>query len=226
MRVLVAEDEKKVAALIQGGLEQDGFVATVCHDGEEAYRRATTEPFDAIVLDVMLPGRDGLSIVRHLRAARHRMPVLLLTALADVTHRIEGLNAGADDYMWKPFSSLELVARLRALLRRPYDLKSNLLTHGDLTVNLITREVRRGAERLALSPREYALLTFLLSFPDRVLTRTEIGRQVWGYQLDPEANVVDVAVQRLRRKIDEGTTASRIQTVRGVGYLLARAGNG
>ena len=223
MRVLIAEDEPKVAALIQAGLEQDGFVATVCYDGHQAYDRATAESFAALVLDVMLPGCDGLSIVRRLRAAYHRTPVLLLTARADVAHRVEGLNAGADDYMWKPFSSLELAARLRALLRRPYDLTANILACGDLTVDLITREVRRGSRRLALTPREYALLTFLLSCPDQVLTRVEIGQHVWGYQLDPGANVVDVAVQRLRQKVDEGAAGSLIQTVRGVGYRLAPA---
>jgi DNA-binding response OmpR family regulator len=204
-------------------LAENGFAVTVCHGGDEAHRRATTEDFSALVLDVMLPGCSGIEIVRRLRAANHRTPVVLLTALGDVNHRIEGLNAGADDYMWKPFSTLELVARLRALLRRPYDLKSHLLTHGDLTVDLISREARRGSRPLALTPREFSLLEFLLSCPDQVVTRTEIGRRVWGYQLDPDANVIDMAVQRLRRKIDLGASASLIQTVRGVGYSLARA---
>lgn len=223
MRVLIAEDEPKVAALIQAGLEQEGFTAIACHDGHQAYHRATAEAFAALILDVMLPGCDGLSIVRRLRAAHHRTPVLLLTARADVAHRIEGLDAGADDYMWKPFSSLELVARLRALLRRPYDLNANVLAYGELKVDRVTREVRRGSRRLSLTPREYALLTFLLSCPDQVLTRTEIGQHVWGYQIDPGANVVDVAVQRLRQKIDDGAGESMIETVRGVGYRLAPA---
>jgi len=220
MRVLVVEDETKVAALIQSGLEQDGFSVELCADGDAAYVRAASGDFAAIILDIMLPGQDGLGILRRLRAARHTVPVVLLTARGDVEDRVEGLNLGADDYLGKPFSLTELVARLRAVLRRRSGLTVHVLAYADLSLNLITREVRRGPRVLELSPREFSLLEFLLANPDRVVTRTEISQQVWGYQLDPGTNVVDVAVQRLRRKLETAGSAPLIQTVRGVGYLL------
>ena len=220
MRVLVVEDEKKVAALVKGGLAEHGIAAEVCHHGDEGLKRAATEAFDGLVLDIMLPGRDGLSILRKLRAEGHDVPVVLLTARGDVDERVEGLKLGADDYLAKPFAITELVARLRAVWRRRAGVTSNVLTYGEVVMNLATREVRRGERILRLSPREFAVLECLLRGPEKVVTRTELSQQVWGYQFDPGTNVVDVAVQRLRGKLDDGFPQGLIQTVRGVGYLL------
>lgn len=222
MRVLVIEDEKKVAAFVQSGLVQQGIHAEICHHGDEGLRRATSERFDALVLDIMLPGRDGLSIVRKLRAEGHDVPVVLLTARGDVDERVEGLDLGADDYLPKPFAMSELVARLRAVWRRRSGVTSNLLTYADVVMNLATREVRRGEQRITLTPQEFSLLECLLRLPEKVITRTELCQQVWGYQFDPGTNVVEVAVQRLRRKLDQGFEQPLVQTVRGVGYLLLK----
>jgi DNA-binding response OmpR family regulator len=220
MRVLVVEDEKKVAALVRAGLEEQGHAVEVCHDGDAGWLRASGERFDAVVLDIMVPGRDGLSLLRKLRAEKHTVPVLLLSARGDVRERVEGLEAGADDYLPKPFAMSELVARLRSITRRHSGVTLNLLTHADLVLNLTSREVRRGGEAIVLSPREFSLLETLMRTPGKVVTRTELIQQVWGYQFDPGTNVVDVAVQRLRRRIDEGRTVKLIQTVRGMGYSL------
>ena len=220
MRILVVEDEKKVASLVRNGLVEQGFVAEVCHNGDEALRLLTGEDFDGVVLDIMLPGRDGLSIVRKLRADRNAVPILLLTARGDMDERVEGLDLGADDYLAKPFAMAELVARLRAVCRRRVGATSNVLTHGDLTMNLGSREVRRAERVLQLTPREFALLECLLRQPEKVVTRTQLSQQVWGYQFDPGTNVVDVAVQRLRRKLDEGFPSPLVHTARGVGYSL------
>lgn len=220
MHVLVAEDEKKVASLIQGGLSQHGILAEVCHHGDEAFGRVTTQPFDALVLDIMLPGRDGLSILRKLRMEGYTVPVLLLTARSDLEERVEGLNLGADDYLAKPFAMVELVARLRAIWRRRSGITSNVLAHGDVVMNVTTREVRRAGRFVQLTPREFAVLECLLKMPGKVVTRTQLSQQVWGYQFDPGTNVVDVALQRLRRKLDEDCPQPFIQTVRGVGYML------
>jgi len=220
MRVLVVEDEKKVAALVKGGLAEHGIVAEVCHDGDEGLRRAASEAFDALVLDIMLPGRDGLSILRKLRTEGRDVPVVLLTARGDVNERVEGLNLGADDYLAKPFAIAELVARLRAVWRRRAGVTANVLNCGPVVMNLGNREVRRGERSLLLTPREFAVLECLLRSAEKVVTRTELAQQVWGYQFDPGTNVVDVAVQRLRAKLDGGCPVALIHTVRGVGYLL------
>jgi two-component system, OmpR family, response regulator len=220
MNILVAEDEKKVASLIQDGLSQHGIIAEVCHDGDEAYRRASSQPFDGLILDIMLPGRDGLSILRKLRAEGHNLPILLLTARGDLEERVEGLNLGADDYLAKPFAMVELVARLRAIQRRRAGVSSNVLAHADVVMNVGTREVRRGEKNLLLTPREFGLLECLLRMPGKVVTRTQLSQQVWGYQFDPGTNVVDVAVKRLRSKLDDGFSEPFIHTLRGVGYLL------
>lgn len=222
MHVLVVEDEKKVAALVSSGLAEQGFSAEVCHHGDEALALAA-KSYDAIVLDIMLPGRDGLSILRHLRAARNTVPVLLLTARGDVNERVEGLNLGADDYLAKPFSVEELIARLRSIWRRSSGEGLSLLACADLSLNLHTREATRGDRKIELTAREFALLEFLLRSPGRVLTRTQICEHVWNYHFDPGTNLVDVAVQRLRRKIDDGHPVKLLQTVRGVGYALKDA---
>lgn len=220
MRVLVVEDEQKVASLIKGGLEQAGFDVVVTHDGESAGKLATSSGFDAMILDIMIPGRDGLSVLRKLRSEHHTIPVLLLTARGDTNERIEGLNLGADDYLSKPFSVLELVARLNAVLRRRTGVGLSVMTCGDLALNLTSREVKRGGKRIDLTPREYALLEYLLRAPGKVVTRVEISQSVWGHQFDPGTNFVEVAVQRLRRKVDGPFTTGLIQTVRGVGYSI------
>lgn len=220
MRILVVEDEKKVAALIHAGLQEQGFQVEECHDGDRAVERAMHEPFDAVIMDIMLPGRDGLSILRKLREARHAVPVVLLTARGDLNERVEGLNLGADDYLPKPFSMTELVARLNAVLRRRSGLGLNIQAYADLTMNLATREVRRGERTIDLTTREFALLECLLRTPGRVVSRVELSQLVWGHQFDAGTNFVDVAVQRLRRKIDDPFPRKLIQTHRGIGYAL------
>lgn len=220
MRVLVVEDEKKIASFISKGLAETGFNPFVCHRGDDALHLATTERFDAIVLDVMLPGRDGLSVLRRLREQHNTVPVVLLTARDGLSERVEGLNLGADDYLAKPFSMEELIARVRAVHRRRSGEGLNLQRYEDLTLNLITHEVSRSGHAIDLTAREYALLEYLMRSPGRVLTRTQLCEQVWDYHFDPGTNVVDVCIQRLRRKLDDGHDVKLIQTVRGVGYTL------
>jgi two-component system copper resistance phosphate regulon response regulator CusR len=221
MRILVVEDEKKVAAFLEAGLQEQGFAVDCCHDGDHALALAGSRPYDALVLDIMIPGRDGLSVLRRLRTDKNSVPVILLTARSDVSERIEGLETGADDYLTKPFSMQELVARLRAVLRRR-DGGGGLViqTCGDLSLNPSSREVKRGTQRIELTPREFALLEVLLRNPGRAVTRVEISQAVWSQQFDSGTNVVDVAIQRLRRKIDDPFPTKLIQTVRGLGYSL------
>jgi two-component system, OmpR family, response regulator len=220
MRILIAEDEKKIAAFVRKGLLEVGFNPVVCHRGDDALHLASTERFDAVVLDVMLPGRDGLSILRQLREQRNRVPVILLTAREGLSERVEGLNLGADDYITKPFSIEELIARLRAVWRRLSGEGLTLLQLADLTLNLTTREVRRAGAKVELTVREFALLEYLMRSPGRVHTRTQLCEHVWDYHFDPGTNVVDVGIQRLRRKIDDGHAVPLVHTVRGVGYTL------
>jgi len=220
MRILVVEDEKKIASLIRKGLVEVGFNPLVCGRGDDALHLATTERFDAIVLDIMLPGRDGLSVLRQLREERNAVPVILLTARDGLAERVEGLNLGADDYLTKPFSIEELVARLRAVRRRVSGEGLSVLQCEDLTLNLITRDVSRAGRKIELTVREFALLEYLMRSPGRVLTRTQLCEQVWDYHFDPGTNVVDVCIQRVRRKLDDGHAVKLVQTVRGVGYTL------
>ena len=220
MRILVVEDERKVASLIESGLRERGFTVDVCHDGDTASLRLATETFDAAIMDIMLPGRDGLSVLRKLRAEKNTLPVVLLTARGDLNERVEGLELGADDYLPKPFSMIELVARLKAVLRRRTGVGLTVQQFADLTVNTATREVRRGDVRIELTAREFALLECLLRTPGRALTRVEISQSVWGHQFDAGTNFVDVAVQRLRRKLDDPFARKLIQTVRGLGYAI------
>ncbi len=223
MKVLVVEDERKIAALVRKALEAAGFIVDVTGHGDEGFTLATTRPYDALVLDVMVPGRDGLSTLRQLRAGGNNVPVLLLTARGSVNERVEGLNLGADDYLPKPFYTEELVARLHALLRRRAGSAGSLLEAGDLSVNLLTREVRRGGEPVELTAREFALLTCLLRSPGRVFTRAQLCEQVWNYHHDPGTNLVDVYVQRVRKKIQDDTEQPLLETVRGVGYRFVKA---
>jgi DNA-binding response OmpR family regulator len=222
VKVLVVEDEKKIASFIRKGLEERGFVVDVSERGDEGYTLATTRSYDALVLDIMLPGRDGLSILRSLREQKLAVPVILLTARGELSERVEGLNLGADDYLTKPFFLDELVARLHAVTRRRSGDQLSILQAGDLTVNLLTREATRGAEKVELTTREFALLTYLMRSPGRVFTRTQICEHVWNYHHDPGTNLVDVYVQRVRKKIGEEPGRPLIETVRGVGYRFSK----
>ncbi|MBL9139080.1 MAG: response regulator transcription factor [Verrucomicrobiales bacterium] len=220
MKVLVVEDEKKIASLIRKDLEARGFVVDVAHRGDEGFTLASTQPYDVIVLDIMLPGRDGLSILRGLRERGMDVPVLLLTARSELNERLEGLNLGADDYLTKPFYIEELGARILALGRRASGIARSLLQVADLTVNLINREVTRGGRKLELTNREFVLLERLMRSPGRVFTRSQILEQAWDSDFDPGTNLVDVYVQRLRKKVDSETDVRLIETVRGVGYRI------
>ena len=218
MKILVLEDDKKLAGLIRMGLEAQGFTVDFCTDGDDAYALATTHTYDALVLDIMVPGRDGLSILRNLRDQRRAVPVVLVTARGALNERLEGLNLGADDYLTKPFYVDELIARLHAVTRRAAGNALTLLQHGAVTVNLVTRETRRCGELVELTAREFALLTYLLRSPGQTFTRAQICEHVWNYHFDPGTNLVDVYVQRLRRKLEADGDPSLIETVRGVGY--------
>lgn len=220
MKILVIEDEKKIASFIRKGLEAQGFVVDVAHRGDDGYALAVSHPYDAVVLDIMLPGRDGLSILRSLRERKMTVPVILLTARGELNERLEGLNLGADDYLTKPFFVEELIARLQAVARRTAGKPQSLLEADDLTVNLLTREVTRGGRRIELTAREFALLEQLMRAPGRVFTRVQICEQVWSYDFDPGTNIVDVYVQRLRKKVDGDAPVKLIETIRGVGYRL------
>lgn len=218
VKVLLVEDDSKIASFVCKGLEAQGFVVDALRDGDEGCEAALERPYDVILLDIMVPGRDGLSILRQIREHQIRTPVILITARGSLQERVEGLNLGADDYLPKPFYMDELVARIHALLRRAGGDSSSLLKAGDLTVNLLTREVRRGTQSVELSAREYALLTCLMRAPGRVFTRTQLQERVWNYHHDPGTNLVDVYVQRVRRKIADSFESPLIETLRGVGY--------
>jgi DNA-binding response OmpR family regulator len=223
MRVLVVEDHRNTAAFVRKALQAEGFAVDVCRNGDDALAAAMATPFDAIVLDIMLPGRDGLSVLRQLRARRNTTPVLLLSARGEVNERIEGLNAGADDYLPKPFVVAELIARLRALGRRGSEAKSPVLHVADLVLDTVTHEARRGDKPVELTAREYRLLEFLLRSAGRICTRMAILEKVWDYDFDPGSNVVDVYIGRLREKLDDDFEPKLLHTVRGVGYVLKEA---
>jgi len=220
MRVLVVEDEKKTASFIRKALQAEGFAVDLCHNGEDALATATTTPFDGIVLDIMLPGRDGLSVLRQLRQHHNTTPVLLLSARGEVNERVEGLNAGADDYLPKPFALVELIARVRALGRRATENKSTVLRVADLALDTVTHQAQRGGKVFELTAREYRLLEFLLRSPGRICGRMAILEKVWDYDFDPGTNLVDVYIKRLREKIDDGFDLKLLHTVRGIGYVL------
>jgi DNA-binding response OmpR family regulator len=221
MRVLVVEDDQKIATFVTGGLRQSGFAVDHGADGEAGLELAMTAPYDAAVVDLMLPKRDGLSLIEELRRRRINTPVLILSAKRSVDDRVKGLQTGGDDYLTKPFAFAELLARVQALIRRASGaVESTSLTVGDLSVDLLTREVRRGGERIELQPREFSLLEYLMRNAGRVVSKTMILEHVWDYRFDPQTNVVDVLICRLRNKIDRDGTEKRIQTIRGVGYVL------
>jgi heavy metal response regulator len=221
MRVLLVEDEPKIADFIRRGLTEDGHAVDVAGDGEEALDWPSVADFDVIILDVMLPVRDGLDVCRTLRRRGLQTPVLMLTARDAIDDRVRGLDSGADDYLVKPFAFAELLARIRALVRRPAALQGARLEAGDLALDTATRLVTRASRAVALTTKEYAILEYLMRHPNQVLTRTMIAEHVWNYDFDSESNVIDVHIRNLRRKIDDGFPEKLIQTVRGAGYRIA-----
>ena len=223
MRILVVEDEKKTASFIRKALQAEGFAVDVCGNDEDALAAVAATPFDALLLDIMLPGRDGLGVLSQLRERGNKIPVLLLSARGEVNERVAGLNAGADDYLPKPFVIAELVARVRALARRGGETKSTVLQLANLALDTVTHEARRGETKIELTVREYRLLEFLLRNPNRICGRMSIIEKVWDYDFDPGTNLVDVYVRRLREKIDDGFEAKLLHTVRGIGYVLKEA---
>ena len=221
MKILVVEDDIKLGGFVRKGLEAQGFIVDLCDNGDDGFTLATTRSYDAMVLDIMLPGRDGLSILRNLREQRSNVPVMLCTARSALNERLDGLNTGADDYLVKPFYIEELVARLHALIRRTSGQKNNLLQHANITANLLTREVRCGAKLVELTAREFALLTYLMRSPGRTFTRAQICEHVWNYHFDPGTNLVDVYIQHLRKKLASDSGPPIIETVRSVGYRIS-----
>jgi two-component system OmpR family response regulator len=222
VRLLVVEDDAKIASFVVKGLRQEGFAVDHAADGETGWALAAATPYDAAIVDVMLPGLDGLELVRRLRAARGDLPVLFLSARTSVDDRVRGLRAGGDDYLTKPFAYAELSARIQALLRRASRApEATRLTVGDVALDLLAREVTVAGRGVELQPREFALLEYLLRHPGRPVTKTMILEHVWDYQFDPRTNVVDVLMSRLRSKIDR--EKSRIETLRGVGYVFRGA---
>ena len=222
MRVLVVEDDRKVGSFIQQGLVQEGHAVDLLHDGSDAGEQALTIDYDVVVLDLMLPGRSGFQILRDIRARKPSLPVLMLTAKASMEERVAGLDAGADDYMTKPFALAELSARLRALLRRGAP-RESVLRVADLEMDTIRRKVRRGGTTISLTAKEYALLEFLMEHADRPLPKALIIEHVWDIHFDSISNVVEVHINALRSKIDRGFDVPLIRTVRGVGYVLTDA---
>jgi two-component system OmpR family response regulator len=222
MRILVVEDDSKIASFVVKGLKQNGFAVDHCLDGEEGLACAETVDYDVVVVDLMLPKVDGLSLIGRLRAGGKRTPVLILSAKATVDDRVRGLQAGGDDYLTKPFAFSELLARIQALIRRAsHAPEPTRLTVGDLMLDLLSREVQRAGEKIELQPREFALLEYMMRHPNRPVTKTMILEHIFDYSFDPQTNVVDVLVHRLRSKVDK--QRAMIHTVRGVGYVLRPA---
>jgi len=221
MRVLVVEDDAKIAAFITIGLKQAGFVVDQVADGAAGLALALTEPYAVGVIDLMLPQLDGLGLIEEVRRRQVNTPMLILSAKRSVDDRVKGLQTGGDDYLTKPFAFAELLARVQALIRRASGVtEPTRLKVGDLTLDLLTREVTRARERLELQPREFALLEYLMRNAGRVISKTLILSHVWDYHFDPQTNVVDVLVSRLRSKVDKDHSEKYIQTLRGVGYVL------
>jgi two-component system OmpR family response regulator len=223
MRILVIEDDPSVGEFVCGGLREAGHSVDYADNGKDGLFLATTESYDAMVVDRMLPGVDGLSIVRTLRASENDTPVIILSALGQVDDRVKGLQAGGDDYLTKPFAFSELAARLQALARRPRGgagVPETTLTVGPLEMDLLRREVRRDGQLIELQPRDFQLLEYLMRHAGQVVTRTMLLENVWDYHFDPQTNVIDVHISRLRAKVDKGYEQALIQTVRGAGYKI------
>jgi two-component system, OmpR family, response regulator len=222
MRILLVEDDREVASYLLKGLSESGHRVHLAENGRDGLDRATHDSFDAMVIDRMLPGSDGLSIIASMRAARIQTPVLVLSALGDVEDRVKGLRAGCDDYLSKPFAFAELLARLEALTRRGN--AETRLAVADLEMDLLTRRVTRGSREIDLLPREFRLLEYLMRHAGHIVTRTMLLEKVWDHHFDPQTNVIDVHVSRLRQKLDKGFATPLLHTVRGAGYSLRPAG--
>lgn len=222
MNILYVEDEAKIAHFVHTGLKEHGFIVDYCGDGLDGYNRAIDNDYDAIVLDIMLPGKDGLSILKSLRQARRNVPVILLTARNELDDRLEGLNLGADDYIAKPFFVEELVARIHAVVRRSSGENQNILAAGPIKLDCLAREVTCNQQAVELTTREFNLMEYLMRSLGRVFTRTQILEHVWGYDFNPNTNVVDVCIQRIRKKLEPIGGASWIESVRGVGYRFRK----
>jgi two-component system, OmpR family, response regulator len=222
MRILVIEDDDKISSFIVKGLKQHGFAVDEARDGDEGLSMMRAVNYDAAIVDIMLPKLDGLSLIRQVRRNHHIFtPVLILSAKVTVDDRVAGLQAGGDDYLTKPFAFSELLARIQALIRRAtHTVEPTTLTAGDITMDLISREVTRAGHKIELQTREFALLELLLRYPGKVVTKTMILEHIWDYSFDPQTNVVDVLVHRLRAKVDKDFPVKMIQTIRGVGYVL------
>lgn len=220
MRILVVEDEKKVASFIKKGLEEEYFTVDVAYNGKEGLEFATREEYDLLLLDVMIPFIDGITLTREVRKRKISTPILLLT-VKDSTHdKVEGLDAGADDYLTKPFAFEELTARIRALLRRNETQKQSVLSIGDLTIDLLAHKVTRGSAELILTPKEFSILEYLMRNKNKIVSRTKLIEHVYDYHFDTETNIVDVYINKLRSKVDHGHEKQYIHTVRGVGYTI------
>lgn len=223
MRLLLVEDDSEVSSYLIKGLKQEGFAVDHASDGKEGLYLATSETYDAMIIDRMLPGLDGLVIVKSVRAAGKSTPALVLSALGEVDDRVEGLQAGADDYLTKPFAFSELIARVNALLRRSNPADSSVVTElrvGDLKLDLLTHTAMRAEKSIELQPREFSMLEYLMRHAGQAVTRTMLLEHVWDYQFDPQTNVIDVLVSRLRSKIDNGYDRPLLHTVRGTGYMI------
>ena len=224
MRILLVEDDLKIASFVVKGLKEAGFAVDHAVDGQDGLHLGLHEPYDAAVVDIMLPKLDGLSLIEKMREQGVNTPVIILSAKRSVDDRVKGLQAGGDDYLTKPFSFAELLARVQGLIRRATRASEpSQLTTGDLSMNLLTREVRRGDEKIDLQPREFTLLEYLMRNESRVVSKTMILEHVWDYSFDPQTNVVDVLVCRLRNKVDRDFDKKMIHTIRGVGYVLKAA---
>ena len=220
MRILVADDDRRLTSIIKRGLLEEAYAVDVAYDGEESEYLAEVNPYDLIILDIMMPKKDGIEVCQELRAKNINTPILMLTARDAVEDRVKGLDAGADDYLVKPFAFNELLARVRALLRREGTTKSPELRVGDLVLNTLTREVWRGQRAIELTTKEYVILEYFMHHPNVVVTRRMLEEHAWDYDFDSLSNLIDVYIRRLRRKIDTEGGRSVIQTVRGAGYRL------
>jgi heavy metal response regulator len=220
MRVLVVEDEKKIAEFIRRGLKEEGYSVDVANDGEAGYFLAGTNDYDAIVLDLMLPKVDGLTVCKKLRTEKNHTPIIILTAKSTVADKVAGLDVGADDYLTKPFAFAELLARLRSVMRKNDAKDVSRLSVEDLSMDLISHKAFRGKKEIELTAKEYSLLEYLMRNSGRVVTRTSISEHVWDISFDTDTNVIDVYVNYLRKKIDQGSSKKLINTVRGRGYIL------
>lgn len=220
MKILIVEDEKSLAAALRKGLEEEGYSVALAFNGEEGLYLAENEPADLLILDLMLPAVDGFTILKTLRKDGKNIPVLVLTARDAITDKVSGLDLGADDYLTKPFTFEELLARVRALLRRKSGSTSSIIRVGDLSIDMATHKVCRGEKEIAMPAREYAVLEYLGLNKNKIVTRSEISEHVYDYASDFDSNLIDVCIHRLRRKIDGGFPVKLLQTVRGAGYLL------